>query len=104
MLCRRVLPSLFALAVVSTPLIASAQDASETYLPGLTIYGNEPATPATATPDTVRARGGVGFFDLGFAGSDQYGAAGGGVGLSFHVGVQVNNLIGIYAAVRGHSL
>jgi len=105
MASRTVLASFVAGALCLSPALAAAQETTETYLPALSIYGGE--SPSQATPnearDVARLRSGIGFFSLGLASSDQ-GNGGGGVGLSAHLGVQLNRLIGIYGALRGHTL
>ncbi len=99
-----VLASLVVGAVCLWPALVAAQEPPETYLPALSIYGGEPpATAANQAPEAARVRGGIGFLSLGFASGDQ-GGGGGGVGLSAHLGVQLNKLIGVYGALRGHTI
>lgn len=104
MTSRTVLASVVVGALCLAPALAAAQAANETYLPPLSIYGggSAPAAAANEAPDVPRVRGGVNFFSLGFAASDQ--AGGGGFGLGANLGVQVNRTIGVYASLRGHTL
>jgi hypothetical protein len=89
--------------VLSLTRPAHAQTAQ---LAPIEIYGSEQAPPDPRAPRDpgLRVRGGIVYLSGGIASNFAYNGTGGGAGLGFHLGAQVNNLIGVYLSARFDSV
>lgn len=89
-------------------LLPRAALAETTRLAPIEIYGDEHApeggSPHAPRDPGLRARGGIVFASGGIATNSAYNGTGGGGGLGFHLGGQINNLVGVYLSGRFDTL
>jgi hypothetical protein len=81
--------------------------AQSTRLAPIEIFGDEPGPddPSRTPRDPgLRVRGGIQFASGGIASNFQYNGTGGGGGIGFHLGLQANNLVGVYLSARFDTL